>query len=297
MCYKTSLRRKGWCVREGSTKLGLVCDPPAWQGEGGRESRDMAEPPSQGAALQRLPWSRAGSAAMALPAPLPARSVELAPASVASPVAAAAGRELHVSGSAELSAGPDRARVSVRLGSRKGAAGAARSSVSRRLEYIAHSARHRGVPVRGRRGLRGLRARRWEGAVGVGVPPAGQSSGCCEAVLEGSALRAIKNKTWQSRAAVGRWLALGASRRNGTNQTCGGVSGWVWTPKKHSKPCLWWDKWLGLKVSYSRRPPGSLCRFRAFTDELRKREMTVCSQIIQYGNKSIADLSQKKTIL
>lgn len=86
---------------------------------------------------------------MALPAPLPARGMELAPASVPSPVPAAAGRELHVSGSAELSAGPDRARVSVRLGSRKGAAGAARSSVSRRLEYIAHSARHRGVPVRG----------------------------------------------------------------------------------------------------------------------------------------------------
>nr|XP_027310767.2 interleukin-1 receptor-associated kinase 1-binding protein 1 [Anas platyrhynchos] len=106
----------------------------------------MAEPPSQGAALQRLPWSRAGSAAMALLAPLPARSMELAPAPVPSPVAAATGRELHVSGSAELSAGPDRARVSVRLGSRKGAAGAARSSVSRRLEYIAHSARHRGVP-------------------------------------------------------------------------------------------------------------------------------------------------------
>lgn len=145
VCYKTSLRRKGWCMRKGSTTLGLLCDPPAWQCEGGRESRDMAEPPSQGAALQRLPWSRAGSAAMALPAALPARSMELAPA----PVAAAAGRELHVSGSAELSAGPDRARVSVRLGSRKGAAGAARSSVSRRLEYIAHSARHRGVPVRG----------------------------------------------------------------------------------------------------------------------------------------------------
>ncbi|NXK92848.1 IKBP1 protein, partial [Formicarius rufipectus] len=50
--------------------------------------------------------------------------------------AALAGREVHVCGSAELSARPDRAR----------AAGAARCSVSRRLQYIAHSARQRGVP-------------------------------------------------------------------------------------------------------------------------------------------------------
>ncbi|NXQ42851.1 IKBP1 protein, partial [Catharus fuscescens] len=55
-------------------------------------------------------------------------------------------REVHVSGSAELSALPDRARVSLRLGSRKEAAAEARSSVSRRLQYIAHSARQRGVP-------------------------------------------------------------------------------------------------------------------------------------------------------
>lgn len=116
--------------------------------------------PSQGAAVQRLPWGREGPAAMALPAPLHARGFELAPSPGPSPVPVPPGRELHVSGSAELSAGPDRARVSVRLGSRKGAAGAARSSVSRRLEYIAHSARHRGVPVRGRRGLRGRRGGR-----------------------------------------------------------------------------------------------------------------------------------------
>ncbi|XP_074804114.1 interleukin-1 receptor-associated kinase 1-binding protein 1 isoform X2 [Natator depressus] len=57
------------------------------------------------------------------------------------------GREVHVSGSAELRAAPDRARVSIRLGSRKGEAGEARSSVSRRLEYIAQSARQRGVQV------------------------------------------------------------------------------------------------------------------------------------------------------
>ncbi|KAM9636716.1 interleukin-1 receptor-associated kinase 1-binding protein 1 isoform 1-T1 [Morphnus guianensis] len=80
---------------------------------------------------------------MALPSPPPARVfAELLPA----PAPAPSGREVHVSGSAELSAGPDRARVSLRLGSRKEAAGAARSSVARRLEYIAQSARQRGVP-------------------------------------------------------------------------------------------------------------------------------------------------------
>ncbi|NWU83831.1 IKBP1 protein, partial [Onychorhynchus coronatus] len=95
---------------------------------------------------------------MALPAPPPARAfaeldtapapaLALAPAPLGrSGPPALPGREVHVSGSAELSARPDRARVSVRLGSRKEAAGAARSSVSRRLEYIAHSARQRGVP-------------------------------------------------------------------------------------------------------------------------------------------------------
>ncbi|NXG22325.1 IKBP1 protein, partial [Grallaria varia] len=57
-----------------------------------------------------------------------------------------AGRAVQVRGSAELSARPDRARVSLRLSSRKEEAGAARSSVSRRLHYIAHSARQRGVP-------------------------------------------------------------------------------------------------------------------------------------------------------
>ncbi|NXT47265.1 IKBP1 protein, partial [Pluvianellus socialis] len=91
---------------------------------------------------------------MALPAPPPARVfAELLPAQAPVPTPAGrgdpptpCGREVHVSGSAQLSAGPDRARVSLRLGSRKAAAGAARSSVARRLEYIAQSARQRGVP-------------------------------------------------------------------------------------------------------------------------------------------------------
>ncbi|XP_069707426.1 interleukin-1 receptor-associated kinase 1-binding protein 1 [Phaenicophaeus curvirostris] len=54
-------------------------------------------------------------------------------------------REVRVSGSAELSAGPDRARVSVWLGCRKVTEEAARTSVTRRIEFITHRARVRGV--------------------------------------------------------------------------------------------------------------------------------------------------------
>ncbi|KAI1241127.1 Interleukin-1 receptor-associated kinase 1-binding protein 1, partial [Lamprotornis superbus] len=85
---------------------------------------------------------------MAPPAPPPARvfaELDPAPEGRGGPPALP-GREVHVSGSAELSALPDRARVSLRLSSRKEAAAEARSSVSRRLQYIAHSARQRGVP-------------------------------------------------------------------------------------------------------------------------------------------------------
>ncbi|XP_048351516.1 interleukin-1 receptor-associated kinase 1-binding protein 1 [Sphaerodactylus townsendi] len=54
------------------------------------------------------------------------------------------GREVHVSGTAELSAGPDRAKVTVHLGSKKAEAPAARTSVARRLDYIVQTARQRG---------------------------------------------------------------------------------------------------------------------------------------------------------
>ncbi|XP_061479170.1 interleukin-1 receptor-associated kinase 1-binding protein 1 [Rhineura floridana] len=54
------------------------------------------------------------------------------------------GREVHVGGSAELSASPDRAKVTFYLRSRKGEAGAARSSVTRRLDYVVQTARQRG---------------------------------------------------------------------------------------------------------------------------------------------------------
>ncbi|XP_064506158.1 interleukin-1 receptor-associated kinase 1-binding protein 1 [Pseudopipra pipra] len=92
--------------------------------------------------------------AMALPAPPPARvfaELDAVPASVPALLGRAAppvppGREVHVSGSAELSVRPDRAQVSLRLISRKEAAGEARCSVSRRLDYIAHTARLHGVP-------------------------------------------------------------------------------------------------------------------------------------------------------
>ncbi|XP_073425391.1 interleukin-1 receptor-associated kinase 1-binding protein 1 isoform X1 [Dendrobates tinctorius] len=55
------------------------------------------------------------------------------------------GREVQVTGTAELSAAPDRARVCVRVSSSKAAAAEAKSSVGKRLEYIEQTLRQRGV--------------------------------------------------------------------------------------------------------------------------------------------------------
>ncbi|XP_073531698.1 interleukin-1 receptor-associated kinase 1-binding protein 1 [Phyllobates terribilis] len=55
------------------------------------------------------------------------------------------GREVQVTGTAELSAAPDRARLCVRVSSSKGAAAEAKSSVCKRLEYIEQTLRQRAV--------------------------------------------------------------------------------------------------------------------------------------------------------
>ncbi|XP_030051488.1 interleukin-1 receptor-associated kinase 1-binding protein 1 [Microcaecilia unicolor] len=60
-------------------------------------------------------------------------------------LAVAASREVHVSGRAELSAAPDRARVSIQVSSQKDVAGEAKSSVVRRLEYIVQNVRQQGL--------------------------------------------------------------------------------------------------------------------------------------------------------
>ncbi|XP_004634425.1 interleukin-1 receptor-associated kinase 1-binding protein 1 isoform X2 [Octodon degus] len=54
-------------------------------------------------------------------------------------------REVHVCGSAAVSARPDRAQVVVRVSSTKEAAAEAQRSVVRRLDYVAQSLRQRGV--------------------------------------------------------------------------------------------------------------------------------------------------------
>ncbi|XP_053565055.1 interleukin-1 receptor-associated kinase 1-binding protein 1 homolog [Bombina bombina] len=54
-------------------------------------------------------------------------------------------REVHVTGTAELSADPDRASVCMRLVSNKESAAEVKSSVQRRLEYILQSLRHSGI--------------------------------------------------------------------------------------------------------------------------------------------------------
>lgn len=58
------------------------------------------------------------------------------------------GRQVEVTGSAELCAPPDRAAVTVSLSSSKESAKDAANSVQRRLDYILHSARQHGVRVR-----------------------------------------------------------------------------------------------------------------------------------------------------
>lgn len=81
------------------------------------------------------------------------------------------GREVHVSGAAEVSAGPDRAQVAVRVSSTKEAAAEAKKSVCRRLDYIAQSLQQQGLPVSARRGGGGVR---W---VAEGPAPAAPGAG------------------------------------------------------------------------------------------------------------------------
>ncbi|XP_006214409.4 interleukin-1 receptor-associated kinase 1-binding protein 1 [Vicugna pacos] len=54
-------------------------------------------------------------------------------------------REVHVSGTAEVSASPDRAQVAVRVSSTKEAAAEAKKSVCRRLDYITQTLQQQGV--------------------------------------------------------------------------------------------------------------------------------------------------------
>ncbi|XP_072498755.1 interleukin-1 receptor-associated kinase 1-binding protein 1 [Notamacropus eugenii] len=63
-----------------------------------------------------------------------------APASVQSPA-----REVHVSGSAEMSCVPDRAQVTVKVSSTKNSAAEAKNSVGRRLDYITQSLQKPGI--------------------------------------------------------------------------------------------------------------------------------------------------------
>lgn len=57
-------------------------------------------------------------------------------------------REVHVSGTAEVSASPDRAQVAVLVSSTKEAAAEAKKSVCRRLDYITQSLQQQGLQVR-----------------------------------------------------------------------------------------------------------------------------------------------------
>nr|KAF6505605.1 interleukin 1 receptor associated kinase 1 binding protein 1 [Rousettus aegyptiacus] len=56
-------------------------------------------------------------------------------------------REVHVSGTAEVAASPDRAQVAVRISSTKEAAAEVKKSVCRRLDYITQSLQQQGLQV------------------------------------------------------------------------------------------------------------------------------------------------------
>lgn len=76
------------------------------------------------------------------------------PFSVAQAQAQTVSREVHVSGTAEVAASPDRAQVAVRISSTKEAAAEVKKSVCRRLDYITQSLQQQGLQVRALLGRR-----------------------------------------------------------------------------------------------------------------------------------------------
>lgn len=99
--------------------------------------------------VELVPWAERGrenslhSGGDTLPGlrrPLPSAQAQNAP------------REVHVSGTAEVSVSPDRAQVTVRISSTKEAAAEVKKSVCRRLDYITQSLQQQGLQVRALRG-------------------------------------------------------------------------------------------------------------------------------------------------
>lgn len=96
-------------------------------------------PPSR-VFVELVPWADRGRENVASGETLPGVRRPLA-----STQTQTAAREVHVSGTAEVSAGPDRAQVAVRVSSTKEAAAEAKKSVCRRLDYITQSLQQRGL--------------------------------------------------------------------------------------------------------------------------------------------------------
>ncbi|KAL6087906.1 hypothetical protein STEG23_015897 [Scotinomys teguina] len=97
-------------------------------------------PPSR-VFMELVPWANLGRENN------PISAVEAQPVG-SRPLAAKAhpgAREVHVSGTAEVSASPDRAQVAVRVSSTKEAAAEAKKSVCRRLDYITQSLQQQGL--------------------------------------------------------------------------------------------------------------------------------------------------------
>ncbi|XP_057350300.1 interleukin-1 receptor-associated kinase 1-binding protein 1 isoform X5 [Manis pentadactyla] len=104
----------------------------------------LQQAPQSRVFVELVPWADRGRENHPVSASETLPGLHRPPSSAAAPTAP---REVHVSGSAEVSAGPDRARVAVRLSSTKAAAAEARRSVGRRLDYVTQSLRRQGVQV------------------------------------------------------------------------------------------------------------------------------------------------------
>ncbi|XP_048453206.1 interleukin-1 receptor-associated kinase 1-binding protein 1 homolog isoform X2 [Rhincodon typus] len=109
-------------------------------------------------------------------------------------------REVQVSATAEVSAPPNRARVCVLVASRKEAAAAAKSSVSRRLEYIVQSVRAHGVRVSvifndfsKMENCCNLLVEKLDSSVVVGSPQFYHTTEAVESIRRQACLRAVAN--------------------------------------------------------------------------------------------------------
>ncbi|XP_075410979.1 interleukin-1 receptor-associated kinase 1-binding protein 1 [Tenrec ecaudatus] len=100
------------------------------------------QPPASRVFVELVPWADRGRENSLLPCGEAGPGLRR-PLPSAQPLPAT--REAHVHGAAEVSAGPDRAQVAIRVSSTKEVAAEAKKSVCRRLDYISQSLQQQGL--------------------------------------------------------------------------------------------------------------------------------------------------------